>query len=75
MVGLLGVPPLLLLLLLSPEDTSPPWETLAGKRAWEEVTSLDRKPAIPPPAKGVSLNLLAEMWSRVRAGLLENKNQ
>ena len=36
-----------------------------------DVTSLDRKPAIPPdPAEGASLNLLAERWSKVRGGVL-----
>lgn len=34
-----------------------------------EVTSLERKPAIPP-ADGASLNLLAERCSRVRGGVL-----
>jgi hypothetical protein len=44
--------------------------------AWAEVTSLDRKLAIPPaPAEGESLNLLAEMWSRVRGGVLDRKRQ
>lgn len=73
MPDLLEVPPRLAVPLLSPEDSSLPGDALAGKRAWEEVTSLDRKLAIPPPAEGLSLNLLAERWSRVRAGLLENK--
>lgn len=39
------------------------------KRLWVEATSLEKKPAIPP-ADGASLNLLAEMCSRVRGGLL-----
>lgn len=38
------------------------------ERAWVEVTSPERKPAIPP-AVGASLNLLAEMCSRVRGGV------
>lgn len=38
------------------------------KTLWVEVTSLERKPAIPP-ADGESLNLLAEICSRVRGGV------
>ena len=43
------------------------WE--GEKTLCDEVTSLQRKPAIPP-ADGASLNLLAERCSRVKGGVL-----
>lgn len=42
---------------------------VVDKRLWDAVTSLERKPAIPP-ADGASLNLLAEICSRVSGGVL-----
>lgn len=47
---------------------------LGEETLWVEVTSLERKPAIPP-ADGASLNLLAERCSRVRGGVLEKERR
>ena len=47
---------------------------MVEKRLWVAVTSLERKPAIPP-ADGESLNLLAERCSRVRGGVLGTRSK